>query len=83
MDKTNDLKTTIVGVITGICAILAACGVQVPGILQSQTVLGIIAGIGVMVLGYYTNKRPKNTGLPAPAGGTDLGTADKAAGVKG
>ena len=79
MDANHDLKTTITGIIAGLFTILATCGVHIPGIIQSQTVEGIIAGVAVVVLGFFTNKTPASEDQTKQA---SLSDADKAAGQK-
>ncbi len=49
----QDMKTTLTGIITGVLSILAAFHVALPAFLQGDQGVGIIAGIGAMVLGYF------------------------------
>lgn len=48
----NDIKTSLTGAIVGITGILSHFGVMIPESWQ-----GPIIFIGVLVLGYFTNKK--------------------------
>ena len=50
----NDLKTTVSGVVAGIAGILALFNILIP-----QNISEIIVLVAVAVLGYYTNKPDK------------------------
>ena len=48
-----DIKTTLTGVITGILAMLAYYGIVIPEVWT-----GVILGIGVALLGYFSKDKP-------------------------
>jgi len=50
MDK--DLTTTVTGLVTGIAGLLAVFNIVIP-----QQISGLIAVVGIAVLGYFTNKK--------------------------
>lgn len=50
----NDLKATLTGVVTGLLAILSIFGLAIPAEYGSM-----IIALGVVVLGYFTNKKDK------------------------
>lgn len=50
----NDLKTTLTGVVTGILSLLGIFGILIP-----TTWVPVIVSIGIVVLGYFTNKQDK------------------------
>jgi hypothetical protein len=47
----KDIAATVTGLVTGICGILAIFNIVIP-----QEISGVIASIGVIILGYITNK---------------------------
>jgi hypothetical protein len=70
----SDLKTSIVGILTGVIGLLCYFHVGVPAVCQSGDFIALVAAVGVAIIGLFAKDAKK----PATATAADVIAAAKA-----